>query len=237
MTTSRPPAGFDDAEELVEQLRQVVHDLKRSAANDIATLARRIGELEADVQELQQVLQSSERQAAQLANLYVAIYQLHGSIALDDVRQAIGEIAINLLGADRFAVLVRDDERGRFDVTASAGIADGPYAGATYQGGDALVDAALSYGVVRLGPLAGSSALAVVPMMAEGAAVGALVILRLLPHKSGFGVEDRELLDVLAAHAASALLAAKLFNERTRKLRTLEGLMGLLRPGANPGEP
>ena len=84
--------------------------------------------------------------------------------------------------------------------------------------------------------LAGSSAVAVVPIMAEGTAIGGLVILRLLPHKAELGVDDRELLDVLAAHAASALLAARLFSERTRKLRTLEGLMGLLRPGATEGE-
>ena len=35
---------------------------------------------------------------------------------------------------------------------------------------------------------------------------------------------------MMAAHAASALLAARIFHERTRKLRTLEGLMNLLKP-------
>lgn len=234
---SRQPPSFQHAEALADELRQLVGELRAGAEREAARASARIEALEADVQELQQMLQASERASAQLANLYVAIYQLHGSLGLEAVYRAISEIAINLLGAARFALLVRDDDRGVFEITARGGELDDPFAGADYAGGDALVDAALSYSVVRLGPVPGSRALAVVPMMVEGSTLGALVILDLLPQKAGFGVEDRELLDVLAAHAASALLAARLFHERTRKLRTLEGLMTLLKPGARGGEP
>ena len=196
-----------------------------------------IGQLEtdarsraADVQELQQMLQASERQNAQLTNLYVATFQLHASLELPQVQAAICEIAINLLGAQRYALLVRDEERGAVEVAARSDELELPLTGDCYAGGDALVDAALADNVLRLGPAEGSAAVAAVPLAVQGSNLGVLVIERLLAQKGQLGAEDRELLDVLGAHAASALLAARMFHERTRKLRTLEGLMTLLRP-------
>jgi len=223
----RQEPSFDDVQALAEQLRERIGELRADAE-------QRVQALEADVQDLQQMLQASERQAGQLANLYVATYQLHASLELDDVKQAICEIAINLLGASDYALLIRDDERAEFEIAAASEPRQGAYAGDHYGGGDPAVDAALADGVVRFTP-SRSTAVAVVPFAVHGAVIGALVILGLLPQRSSLGADDRELLDVLAAHSASALLAARLFHERTRKLRTLEGLMELLRPPR--GEP
>jgi len=220
-------ATFEDAEALVEQLRSMIGTLR----GDAQRAARRVSELESDARELQDALQASERQGTQLANLYVATYQLHASLALEDVCKAICEIAINLLGAERYALLLRDDDRHRVDVVARSAEVDEPFSADEYIGGDRMVEEALQGGRIRLGPAEDSTAVAVVPLSAEGQQLGVLVIMKLLPQKSGLGVDDRELIDVLAAHAASALLAARLFHERTRKLRTLEGLMQLLRPG------
>jgi GAF domain-containing protein len=55
------------------------------------------------------------------------------------------------------------------------------------------------------------------------------VILKLLEHKSKLDEEDRELLDLLGAHAASALFASRVYSRAARKLRTLEGLIKLVR--------
>jgi len=44
-----------------------------------------------------------------------------------------------------------------------------------------------------------------------------------------FAPEDRDLLDLLAAHAASALLAARMYSATDRKLKTLENLVKLVR--------
>jgi nitrate/nitrite-specific signal transduction histidine kinase len=214
---------LDSADGLVQQLGKLLGELRGEQQRQAA----QVRELEADVQELQQMLLASERQAAQLANLYVATYQLHASLELDDVRKAICEIAVNLLGAARYALLARDDDGGRFEVVAGSEPRGAPFDGRVYPGGDPLVDAALADGVTRL-DAADDGALAVVPLVAQGAVTGALVILGLLPQKASLSVDDRELIDVLAAHAASALLAARMFHERTRKLRTLEGLMQLL---------
>ncbi len=229
MTRPRNSPTFEAADAAVEQLRQLLVDLRADTERGTAALTRRVAGLEADSRDLQELLQTTEHQAAQLANLYVATFQLHASLEFEDVKRAICEIAINLLGAQRYALLVRDDDTGTMEIVArSEGLAS-PFTGDRYPGGDASVDAGLVDGVVRVGMADGSAALVAVPLSAQGQVLGMLVILGLLPQKGGVGAEDRELLDVMAAHAASALLAARIFQERTRKLRTLEGLMDLLK--------
>ena len=79
------------------------------------------------------------------------------------------------------------------------------------------------------GRRAESQALAAVPLRVQNDIVGALVVLKLLDHKPILRAEDRDLLDLLSAHAASALFAARLFATKDRKLRTLESLVKLAR--------
>jgi GAF domain-containing protein len=71
----------------------------------------------------------------------------------------------------------------------------------------------------------------VVPLTVQGAVVGSLVILKLFEHKAMLRPEDRELLDLLAAHAASALFAARVYHQTDRKLKTLESLIQLVKRG------
>ena len=84
-------------------------------------------------------------------------------------------------------------------------------------------------GILRLGPSPESSVLAAVPLRVQDEIVGALVLLKLFDHKPILRSEDRDLLDLLSAHAASALFAARLFATKDRKLRTLESLVKLAR--------
>ena len=97
------------------------------------------------------------------------------------------------------------------------------FAGRHYAGGDALVDATLKDGRLRAGAEGGP--VAVVPLNVNGRTVGALVLLRLLGHRHEIGPEDRETLDLLAAHAACALFAAQSYASADRKLRTLAGIL------------
>jgi transcriptional regulator with GAF, ATPase, and Fis domain len=105
-----------------------------------------------------------------------------------------------------------------------------PWSGAkTYAGGDPLIDASLLDGMLRFGPTENSPVLVTVPLRVQDVTVGALVITKLLEHKSKLDEEDRELLDLLGAHAASALFASRVYSRAARKLRTLEGLIKLVR--------
>jgi nitrate/nitrite-specific signal transduction histidine kinase len=195
-------------------------------------LEHRLSTAESDVKELASRLVDSEHQGGRLMNLYVATYQLHATLDPAEVQATIAEIAINLLGAEQFILLLRKDDATDYEIALLEGMYDGvlvPYDGESYTGGDSMVDATLSDGVLRLGPTPDSQALAAVPLRVQNEIVGALVLLKLLDHKPILRAEDRDLLDLLSAHAASALFAARLFATKERKLRTLESLVKLAR--------
>lgn len=198
----------------------------------VQDLERRLAAAEMDVKELAARLVDSEHHAGRLMNLYVATYQLHATLMPAEVQRTIAEIAINLLGAEQFVLLLKglDDEGEACEVALAECVEDDPlYARGVYRGGDSMVDEALADGVLRLGPLDGSRALAAVPLRVHDAVVGALVVIKLFDHKPMLRAEDRDLLDLLSAHAASALFAARLYAAKDRKLRTLESLVKLAR--------
>jgi hypothetical protein len=202
------------------------------AEEKIEELERRLATAESDVKELASRLVDSEHQAGRLMNLYVATYQLHATLDPAEVQETIAEIAINLLGAARFVLLLKRDEGDLLEIALNQGISgqpEPPFVGDSYHGGDPMVDATLADGVLRLGPTAESPALAAVPLRVQNDIVGALVVLKLLDHKPILRSEDRDLLDLLSAHAAIALFAARLFATKDRKLRTLESLVKLAR--------
>jgi uncharacterized coiled-coil protein SlyX len=249
-TTARPQSAPAPGLELVAELRaslERVNELARivelnlreaseggavSAEERVQELERRLATAESDVKELASRLVDSEHQGGRLMNLYVATYQLHATLDPAEVQATIAEIAINLLGAEQFILLLRKDDAADYEIALIEGMFDGiqaPYDGESYVGGDPMVDSTLKDGVLRLGPTAESQALAAVPLRVQNDIVGALVLLKLLDHKPILRAEDRDLLDLLSAHAASAMFAARLFATKDRKLRTLESLVKLAR--------
>lgn len=226
---------LERANELLRVVEQNQGGPMRDAATSeerIAELERRLSTAESDVKELASRLVDSEHQGGRLMNLYVATYQLHATLEPAEVQATIAEIAINLLGAEQFVLLLRRDDAEDCEIALIEGMydeVDHPFSGETYAGGDPMVDATLKDGVLRLGPTADSPALAAVPLRVQNEIVGALVLLKLLDHKPILRAEDRDLLDLLSAHAASAMFAARLFATKDRKLRTLESLVKLAR--------
>jgi hypothetical protein len=199
-------------------------------ANRLADLERELEAAEADRAELATRLVDAERQAGQLMNLYVATYQLHSTLDPSEVQATIAEIAVDLLGAERFALLLRHSDAPGCEVALAKGVAtdSGLFARGRYDGGDPMIDATLADGVLRLGPTGGSATIAVVPLTVQEAHVGVLVLLKLFDHKPSLRADDRDILDLLAAHAASALFAARVYAQTDRKMRTLESLVKLV---------
>jgi uncharacterized coiled-coil protein SlyX len=240
-------ARLEQASELTRGLEQSLRDVaergrERSPSEKperderderVADLERRLATAESDVKELASRLVDSEHQAGRLMNLYVATFQLHATLRPEEVQETIAEIAINLLGAEQFVLLLRRDDVGdECEIALRQGIRDLPasaFGGDAYRGGDPVIDATLRDGVLRLGPSPESAVLAAVPLRVQEEIVGALVLLKLFDHKPILRSEDRDLLDLLSAHAASALFAARLFATKDRKLRTLESLVKLAR--------
>ncbi len=198
----------------------------------VEDLEREIRDADRDREDLTTRLVEAEHQLGRLMNLYVATFQLHATLDPSEVQATIAEIAVDLLGAERFVLLLRKEGSNECEVALSRGLendASGLYAREKYMGGDPLVDAALEDGVLRMGPDEFSDAIAAVPLRVQDAIVGVLVVLKLFDHKSILRAEDRDLLDLLAAHAASALFAARVYSNTDRKLRTLESLVQLVR--------
>jgi GAF domain-containing protein len=221
------PAALARMQELLAEAQSLVERASGDALRRHRELVERTQTLEENMREMEALLVRTERQAAQLANLYVATYQLHASLETPDVRAAVADIAVNLLGAEDFVIWVRDDEAKFVRAPESSGGGDEQ----TYAGGDRLLDTCLLDHALHFGPEQGSEAVAVVPFAAHGELLGVLEVRRFLSHKQGLSAEDRELLDLMAAHAASALLAARAFHVSQRKLQAYEGLLGFMRRG------
>ncbi len=251
--SERPPTAVPtDSSKLVAELQQaleraaeLIHTLQEHStgtppgtvdpgAEKLGHLRHRLATAESELNELSSRLVETEHQRGRLMNLYVATYQLHATLDLEEVQATIGEIARDLLGAERFLLLIKQGEDSECEVALQQGldtVTQSLYADGRYNGGDLMVDRTLADGVLRLGPEEGSEALAVVPLTVQGVTVGAIVLLKLFDHKPSLTAEDRDLLDLLAAHAASALFAARVYSTTDRKLRTLESLLQLVRGG------
>jgi hypothetical protein len=225
---------LDRAKQLLTTLssRQDDAGLDGDSAARIRDLEVRLDARDRDREELTTRLVEAEHQLGRLMNLYVATFQLHATLDPTEVQATIAEIAVDLLGAERFALLLREEGSTDCEIALSRGLENdtsGLYAGDRYTGGDPLMDAALEDGVLRMGPDEFSEVVAAVPLRVQDAIVGVLVVLKLFDHKSILRAEDRDLLDLLAAHAASALFAARVYSNTDRKLRTLESLVQLVR--------
>ena len=113
----------------------------------------------------------AEHQLGRLMNLYVATFQLHATLDPTEVQATIAEIAVDLLGAERFVLLLRSEGTNECEVALSRGLEQDPsglYAREKYLGGDPLVDAALEDGVLRMGPDEFSDVIAAVPLAGPG---------------------------------------------------------------------
>lgn len=225
-------------------------------------LERRLAAAENDRRELTSRLVEAERRAERLMTLYVATYHLHAALDPAGVEVAIAEIAVDLLGARRFVLLLEEEDgtcRVAMDRTAGhrgdhgghEGESAALFAGRRYAGGDPMIDATLADGVLRMAPASAAAAsdddanddaaspatapsgpVATVPLNLGGKTAGVLVILELFAHKRGLTTEDRDLLDLLAAHAASALTAAQLFSVSERRLHSYRSLIALAGSGS-----
>jgi GAF domain-containing protein len=158
----------------------------------------------------------SEAQVSNLASLYVAVTSVHGALDRPSVLSSVQEIVTNLVGSEEIAIFETDASNGRLVLLASTGIEPGPYQ--EIQVGEGAIGKAAATGARLIRPEGGSltedgdAALsACIPLKIAGRVVGVLAVFRLLPHKGHLDAVDLDLFDVLAAHAASALLFTRLY--------------------------
>jgi hypothetical protein len=166
-----------------------------------------------------------EQEKSNLSNLYVASYRLHGTVDREEVLAVLQEIAANLIGSEEMAVFETSADGTALQLVASFGIDPVPYrrvalgqgligrsatSGATYVAGEQP----LPEGVCCEPELT-----ACIPLKLGGTVTGAVALFRLLPQKTRIEPLDRELFDLLATHAATALYCSSLAARASAPLR------------------
>lgn len=152
-----------------------------------------------------------ESQNSNLANLYVASYRLHGTLDRREVIDTIQEIIANLIGSEEAVLFELDPEQQALTAVASYGLP--PDALRSVPLGTGRIGEAARSGeifVAEPGEAEGDGLTACVPLTLDGRVMGAIAIFRLLPQKAGFVDVDRELFELLATHAATALYCTSL---------------------------
>jgi hypothetical protein len=163
----------------------------------------------------QQFLQI-ERQNSNLANLYVAAYQLHGTLDRDEVLTSIQEILANLVGSEQTAIFELTNDKRRLALLSSNGLDAGRYR--SIQVGVGPIGRVAASGEMFLSGPGGTAErapdepllTACIPLRLAGKVTGVIAVFRLLPQKPGLEHLDRELFELLGTHAATALYCAAL---------------------------
>lgn len=155
-----------------------------------------------------------EQQNTNLANLYVASYQLNGTLERDRVVAAIQEIVINLIGSEELAIWQIEEELDALTLIGSFGINAREWAGLPLGSG---IVGQVAYSGERYvvtesdaRPFGREQNLtACIPLKLDDKVIGVIGIFRLLQQKQGLEPVDFELFDLLCSHAATALYCTK----------------------------
>ena len=196
---------------LREELDRIYHEQ--------TDLRRQLADVEASNQKYSHQYVEVESQNNNLANLYVASYQLHSTLDRAEVVSAIKEIVINLIGSEELAIYEMSPDGTALRLAGWFGIDPATYG--TVPVGSGIIGKSVMTGEiwlpgkgVDLQPAPRESNLSVcVPLKLDDKVIGALALFRLLPQKSGFEAIDYELFNLLATHAATALYLSRLHAE------------------------
>jgi nitrate/nitrite-specific signal transduction histidine kinase len=202
----------DDRDSLLSKKKEFFESFFRKGAEITRELLAENDRLRRRIVDLEDEL---ERENGDLASLYVAQSQLHASLDGAEVVRVIMEIALNFVGAQRFAIYLVDGA-GMLRVLAAEGVdperlpavhaGEGAVGGCFAAGGlgiDADAPAA------RREPGAGEPSVCV-PLRHAGHAIGVLAVWCFLRQKSELTDLDRRLLELLADGGGHALEAARL---------------------------
>jgi len=197
--------------EQITRLREEVEGHRRQQL----ILHQQLVEVESSTSRFAQQSAQVEQQYSNLANLYVASYQLACTVDRDGILQSIQEIVANLIGSEEAGVYEVAEDGASLVLIASYGI-------------DAIRHARVAIGKGTIGRTAETGELyvspsgtpdheritACIPLRAGDEMIGVIVVFGLLGHKPCLTELDRQIFDLLAVHAATALHCATLHAER-----------------------
>jgi transcriptional regulator with GAF, ATPase, and Fis domain len=180
-----------------------------------------------------------EQENNNLANLYVASYQLHSTLDFSEVVKTVLEIIMNLVGAEKFALMLLDEKTKELSAIAAEGIAVEEVPQVSM--GEGIIGQVASEGESYYATDAPgetldlSTPMVCIPLKIKEHVIGVIVIYTLLVQKKEFTDVDYELFSMLAGHAATAVFSSRLYSESERKLVTIQSFLDLIK-GKPEGE-
>ena len=203
-TLENTGASGGEGDLAVKELRQKVRELEAEKARLLSSYK----EVETLNRDYQARYAEIEEEHNNLANLYIASYQLHSTMTFREVVQVINEIVINLVGVSRFTMYLLDVPSAKLHAIAAEGH-DAQKAPPVPMG-EGVAGKATRDRQRYVAENNAQTPLAVIPLATVENIVGAIVIDKLLVQKEGFTAVDNELFNLLSVHAATALLSGLL---------------------------
>lgn len=191
--------------------------------------------------EIKRLYEKAEQRARELETLYQADEQLYRSLRLEQVLQALVDVVVHQLHADKAGVHVWDAAQQRLAVRAAHGFSPemiarmsvyGPgdgVAGQVFQTGEMIAIEDTSQAPYPAGQIAaneGISSVLSVPITINGQVFGVFGLNYCHPHR--FSREEKRLFNALAQRAAIAIENARLY-EQAEQAATLEERQRLAR--------
>jgi hypothetical protein len=207
-------ASLHDEKVRLESRARALEERLRAHDELQSTLLEQLADMEATSRTFTERYLQVEKLNANLANLYVASYRIHGSLERAEVLDTLREILINLIGSEEFAIYERDGAGATMRAATSVGV-DERRLGAV-KIGEPGIGACIARGVPYVpeydadATSCAPSITACVPLRVGDRIVGAIVVYKLLAHKASLLESDVELFNLLATHAATALYCAEL---------------------------
>jgi transcriptional regulator with GAF, ATPase, and Fis domain len=206
---------------------------------EINSLRERYNKVEEENKDFASKYLEVEEENNNLANLYVASYQLHSTLDFSEVLRIVLEIVINLIGAEKFAILLIDDKTNELVPVATEGldITSAP----TVKFGEGLIGTVAKEGqsffaedMSTKAPFDPVKPIVCIPLKIKEHVIGVIAIYSVLIQKAGFSNMDYELFNLLAGHAATAVFASRLYTQSERKLTTIQSFLDLLKERPKP---
>lgn len=205
----------------IRDLLSKIEDLEREKSRLLST----VHEQEEITSRVSNRFVEVESELESFANLYVASFQLHGSLRVRSAMRNVKELLCQLVGARSMAVYFIDGDERTLLPIASEGVDLSALPTITVREGatsgpvEGVIERVYLTGVPHMADGDGATApAACIPLQFEDRIVGAIVVYALLEHKKRFVTVDRELFKLLGAHAGGALVAAELWKEAESRL-------------------
>jgi hypothetical protein len=192
-----------------------VESVDREVLAQVVDLENRLKQLERENKELSSVCSQLRQQNEEIANLYVAKHRLHASLDATEIMGIIEEILVELVGAEQFAILFLEKKKNILRRVAGR---NAPKTLDSVSFGEGLVGKVAEAGKPYYSETGSTDTpLAIIPLRAQESTVGVIVVYRLLAHKTTFTPVEHQLLELVAEHAPTALMSARLHRLSQKK--------------------